>query len=80
MTATQVRSRFHALIDRVENTERLKQMYDALADVEGLPDEITDELTPEQRQRLERSLEQVKRGETWTHEEVMAKAKQWLTK
>lgn len=80
MTATQVRSRFHALIDRVENTERLKQMYDALADVEGLPDEITDELTPEQRQRLERSLEQVKNGETLTHEEVMAKAKQWLTK
>lgn len=80
MTATQVRSRFHALIDRVENTERLKQMYDALADVEGLPDEITDELTPEQRQRLERSLEQVKNGETLPHEEVMAKAKQWLTK
>jgi hypothetical protein len=56
MTATQVRSRFHALIDRVENTERLRQMYDALAGVEGLPDEITDELTPEQRQRLERSV------------------------
>ncbi len=39
MTPTQVRSHFHALIDRVENTERLKQMYDAFADVEGLSNE-----------------------------------------
>ncbi len=80
MNATQVRSRFHALIDRIENPDRLKQMYDALADVEGLPDEITDELTSEQRQRLERSLGQVKSGDTLTHQEVMTRAKQWLTK
>lgn len=44
VTATQVRSCFHALIDRMGTPARLNQMYDALVDVEGLPDEITDEL------------------------------------
>lgn len=69
MSITQIRERFHALIDHIDD-DRLKHLYDAISDADKMPAEVTDELTQEQRQRLERSLEQVQRGDVIAHEDV----------
>ncbi|GAA4446600.1 hypothetical protein GCM10023189_01900 [Nibrella saemangeumensis] len=78
MEAMQVRARFHELIDRIEDTDRLKTIFDALADADQLPAEVTDELIDEQRQRLELSLEQVKTGEVVRHQDVKKTISRWL--
>ncbi len=80
MEAMQVRARFHELIDWVEDTDRLKMIYDALADIDKLPAEVTDELSADQRQRLEHSIEQVKSGEVVRHQDVKKMITRWLTK
>lgn len=75
----QVRARFHELIDRIEDTERLKTIYDALADADQLPAEVVDELIDEQRQRLEQSIEQAKKaGEVVRHQDVKKMISRWL--
>jgi len=79
MSTTQVRARFHALIDHIED-DRLKHLYDALADADTAPQEITDELTPVQRQRLEYSLAQVQRGDVISHEDVKQQIDEWLSR
>ena len=80
MSATQIRERFHSLIDHIDDETRLKNLYDALADADVAPREITDELTPEQRQRLEISLEQARNGDVMSHQEVKKEIDEWLSK
>ena len=80
MSTTQIRERFHSLIDHISDADRLKNLYDALADADVAPQEITDELTAEQRQRLELSLEQVRNGDVIPHQEVKRQIDEWLSK
>lgn len=80
MSTTQIRERFHSLIDHISDEDRLKNLYDALADADIVPQEITDELTPKQRQRLEISLEQVRNGDVISHQEVKRQIDEWLSK
>jgi hypothetical protein len=43
-------------------------------------DLLSEELTPEQMERLEESIQQAKDGKTVPHEEVMEMMKQWIKK
>lgn len=79
MSTTQVRERFHALIDHIEG-DRLEQLYNALADADKVPDEVTDELTAQQRQRLERSLAQIQQGDVISHKDVKQRIDEWLSR
>ena len=79
MSITQVRERFHALIDHIED-DRLKHLYNALTDADKVPGEITDELTTAQRHRLDHSRGQVQRGEVISNEDVKRKIDGWLSR
>ena len=80
MSTTQVRERFHSLIDDIKDADRLKHLFDALSDANIVPHEVTDELTDEQRGRLVRSLEQVKVGDVLPHETVKNQISEWLSR
>ncbi len=80
MSTTQIRERFHRLIDHIADADRLKNLYDALADADTAPQEITDELTFNQHQQLEKALEQVRNGDVISHREVKQHISEWLSK
>ena len=78
MSAMQVRDQFHLLIDRIGDTERLRHLYEVLADSDTAPAEITDELSSTQKARLETALHQVKTGDVISHEDVKKEISEWL--
>ena len=82
MTATAVKSNFHQLIDRVEDTDLLQHFYEALYLLQQHPvrKEITDELSTAQKSRLEASLAQSANGQTISNEAMKEKLNQWLSK
>ena len=79
MSTTQIRERFHTLIDRIDD-DRLKNLYNAVADVDTAPSEITDELTNKQRHELEVALSQINDGNVLSHEEAKRQIAEWLSK
>ena len=42
--------------------------------------DILDELTPDQKQRLQESIQQADKGKTISNDEVKQKAKEWLSR
>ncbi|GAB2574776.1 hypothetical protein [Spirosoma areae] len=80
MSTTQIRERFHSLIDHITDADRLKNLYDALADANTVPQEITEELTIRQQQQLEMALEQVRNSEVISHQQVKQEIDEWLLK
>lgn len=64
------------------NNETALQMVEEAVTAYSSPSKknILDELTPEQLQRLQESVKQANKGETIPNEEVMQKAKKWLSK
>jgi hypothetical protein len=79
MSAMQVRDQFHLLIDRINDTERLRHLYEVLADTDTVPAEITDELSSAQKVRLETALHQIKTGDVISHEAVKKEISEWLS-
>ncbi|MBC7569663.1 MAG: hypothetical protein H7319_08010 [Spirosoma sp.] len=80
MSTTQIRERFHALIDHISDEDRLKHLYDALADADTVPQEITDELTNAQKQQLETALAQIGTGDALSHQEAKRQIDEWLSR
>jgi len=64
------------------NDETLLQMVNEAITAYGSSSrqEILDELTPEQHQRLQESIKQADEGNTVSNEEVKKKTKEWLSK
>jgi len=64
------------------NDEIFLQMVEEAVTAYSSPSkkDILDELTPEQKQRLQESFKQADKGETITNDEVKKKAKEWLSK
>ena len=62
--------------------EVLLQMVEEAVTAYGSPSskDIIDELTPEQQQRLQESIQQADNGQTIPNEEVKQKTKEWLSK
>lgn len=80
MTSSDVREEFHKLIDTVQDDRMLKDFYDALNDARGQKRDILDDLSVDQRERLEQSLSQAARGTTISHEQIKSKIEEWRTK
>jgi predicted transcriptional regulator len=72
-----LKERLHKLIDAEEDELKLESIFQTL---KGSERDILDDLTPEQRQRLNESLEQARRGEVIPHEVVKAEIEAWLTR
>ncbi len=77
----QLKLKIHQQVDQLQD-ETILQMLQEATEAYTSPNtkDILDELTPEQILRLQQSIQQADNGETITNEEVMAKAKEWLSK
>lgn len=77
MAIEELKKQLHNYIDLIDDEETLHMLNDAMAAYATEVD-TNDELTPEQLQDLDRSLEEADRGEFISHEEVMKMSREWL--
>ncbi len=75
MSTSDLKADFHQLIDRIDDEEQLRDLYNFV--LECTKPVV---LTPEQVKRIEKSLAQIERGEVIPHATVMEHAKEWLAK
>ena len=77
----QLKNKIYEQVNQIDDETSLQLLQEAAAayNVSSGKD-ILDELTPEQLSRLKESIQQANEGKTLTHEEVMKKAKQWLSR
>jgi hypothetical protein len=80
MEAVAVRKNLHQLIDKIEDTEYLNDLYDSIKLFDKHKKDILDDLTPNQLKRLDESIIQMNRGELISNNIVKAKYQKWLTK
>lgn len=77
MSAIELKSELHRLIDEVDDETQL-QTWLALLSGTSQPDEDEPELTPEWEARIQKSLQSFQEGRYITHEEMKKRAKEWL--
>jgi phage terminase small subunit len=81
MDKKKLKEKLHRQIDDLEEEMALQMLHEAAAEyAKTEKDDVADELTPEQVERLNESLRQLDNGQWKTHEEVMKLSKTWLTK
>lgn len=81
MDKKKLKEKLHRQIDDMEDEMALQMLHEAAAEyAKAETDDVADELTPEQLERLNESLRQLDNGQWKTHEEVMKLSKTWLTK
>ena len=81
MNKKKLKEKLYKQIDEMEDEAALQMLHEVAAEY-GVADKTSklDELTPQQLARLKKSQEQVKNGNTYTHEEVQQKIKEWRSK
>jgi len=83
MNISEMKSKIHNKIDEITDPELLQHYYDIL-DIDGIDisgDDFWDKLTEEQRQDIEQAyLDAEDETGQITHEEMMKKMSEWLTK
>lgn len=78
---SELKTKLHELIDGTNDTILLENIYNALKQqVENSPNDFLDELSPKQLNELHEAEAQYERGETKSHDEVLALLKQWRKK
>ena len=77
MTATQLKSSLHRLIDVSKNNKLLSVVYELLASDKGKTNDGDwfDSLTSKQKQLIETALLDLEKGKGISHKEVMSKYK-----
>ncbi len=79
MDTIKIKGKIHKLADAIEDTKLLQQFYEALHDRSSEPEiDILDELTPNQKSRIKKSIIQAKRDQTIPNEKVKKEVKEWL--
>jgi predicted transcriptional regulator len=79
MSAIELKSNFHLLIEKLEDTQMLQDLYNYVADFAlEHPNKI--DLSSDQVERIQHSLAQIEQGELIDNQTVKDKIKQWLTK
>jgi hypothetical protein len=74
-----LKKKLHEQIDAIEDEVVLQMLHEAAAEYNTAA-EVRDDLTPEQEERLKKSLEQLDNGQWKSHEEVMKLSRTWLQK
>ena len=76
-----LKSTIYKKVDEL-NDETFLQMVDeaVTAYSSSSQKDILDELTPDQQQRLQESIQQADKGKTISNDEVKQKAKEWLSR
>ena len=81
MDKQKLKEKLHEYIDKLEDEQELYMLHEATVEYRKAGNkDITDELTPEQLERLKESIKQADEGKTIPHEEAMKLAGTWLRK
>ena len=75
-----LKSTLYSQIEKMDNEVALQMLQEAVTSYSSPQNDILDELTPEQFQRLQDSIKQADAGKPFTNEEVKQKVKEWLSK
>jgi len=79
MDKESLKKKLHEQIDALDDELALHMLHEAAAEY-GKAVDVSEDLTPEQMERLNKSLKQLDNGEWKSHEEVMKLSKTWLKK
>ncbi|HTE09611.1 MAG TPA: hypothetical protein VK645_01555 [Chitinophagaceae bacterium] len=74
-----LKKKLHEQIDALDDELALQMLHEAAVEYSKAED-TRDDLTPEQLERLKKSLEQAEKGNTVSHEEAKKRIKEWLTR
>lgn len=80
MVATEVKSTIHEMIDKIDDSEYLIDIYDSLSSFLNQKTDIYNELSEYQKKRIPESLLEVQNGTFTTNEQMKEEVKKWLTK
>jgi Spy/CpxP family protein refolding chaperone len=76
-----LKSTIYNKVDQMDDEVFLQMVEEAVTAYSSTSQkDILDELTPEQKQRLQESVKQADEGKTIPDEEIKIKAKEWLSK
>lgn len=79
MSTLEIKSKFHALIDQIDDEKQLEALYGFVAE-HTIEAREAHQLSDEDVARIRLSLAQLERGEGIPHEVVMAEVREWLKK
>lgn len=80
MVATEVKSTIHEMVDKIEDAEYLRDIYDSLSLFLNQKADILDELSAYQQKRIPESLSEIRNGKFTTNEKMKEEVKKWLMK
>lgn len=76
MLMTELKQAFHELIERIDDEEYLRELYEGVASLHQRPVPDDDAVVV----KLQRSLEKSQNGQGMPHEQFMNEVKSWLSK
>ena len=80
MSAIELKSEFHKLIDSIENEARLQDLYDSVAFYLGEDSMLPNENSSEMISNLKSSISQAESGKVISTEQLKQEINQWLSK
>ena len=76
-----LKSTIYKKVDELNDETFLQMVEEAVTAYSSASQkDILDELTPDQQQRLQESIQQADKGKTISNDEVKQKAKEWLSR
>ncbi len=79
MSAIELKSNFHELIDKIQDVQMLRSLYDCVADFTVETNDYI-YLSDDQKKRIENSISQVSSGQVVSNDIMKEKVKLWLSK
>ena len=77
----QLKAKIYQEVEKLEDETALQMLQEAIAAYSSpSKKDIVDELTEDQKKRLQESIQQANDGKTLTNDEVKQKAKEWLSR
>ena len=80
MTKTEIKQNLHTLIDNVEDENKLEEIMELVDNVVNENTISWDSLSKEERDSIERGLEDIEKGNTISYEEFRKKHSKWFAK
>ena len=80
MSVAEIKQKIHSFIDMIDDEQELDIIAETVEVYANHLNKNSEELSPEQSERLEEALEQVKNKILTPHSEVMKREKKWPSK
>ena len=77
MSKEEIKQKIHNLIDEMDDETALQMLYEDAVEYKASSSVETDELTEEQWFEIDKGLEQIENGQTYTTTEVVQHLKEW---